>query len=137
MNFYNTFDDALEEASSKIEAIQQNYVSLIGEALVMLAEETMAYAKEFTVPVYTGYLRSTGWVDPEPTYGPASIEIALGFSADYAEQQEIDGNKPGYRRDRPLAGRRYMRRAMLHTMADAEAKVANYIRERMSQQQNP
>ena len=124
------FDEALREGMERLDLYREQHLELLGEALVMLAEKTMGFAKEFTVPVYTGYLRSTGWVDSVPDYGAGSIEVTLGFSAEYAAEQEIDGQQPGYRRDRPSAGRRYMRRAMLHTLADAEVQVARYMQRR-------
>lgn len=129
-NFEFNASEALAEADAQFDGYRQEHVELLGEALVMLAESAMAYAKEFTVPVYTGYLRSTGWVDPNASYGAQSIEVTLGFSADYALEQELAGNNPGYRKDRPLAGRRFMRRAMLYTLADAERRIAVFMASR-------
>lgn len=102
---------------------QQQHVEFLGRALVSLAEATMDYAKEVTVPVKTGYLRSTGWVDPKPLMTSTSLEVRLGFDADYALEQEQAGRPVGANKARPEAGRRYMRRALLYVMADAEERI--------------
>jgi hypothetical protein len=119
-----TFEYDIKQVEEQLGRYAKQSTERLGQAMYLMAENTMTYAKENTVPVKTGYLRSTGWVDPQPRYTATSIEVRLGFGAEYADEQEKLGREVGSNPERPEAGRRYMRRAMLATMVDAEKRLA-------------
>lgn len=54
------------------------------QGLEILAEAIMTLSKSQFVPVVTGHLRSTGYVEPGATTGADRSVVTMGYSAEYA-----------------------------------------------------
>lgn len=103
-------------------------IDRLGMAVLALAETAMTLAKADYVPVRTGFLRSSGWVDSRYVIVGGEIQVNLGFNTNYAEKvHEGPGSVIGRNPARPLAGRKYLERSMLEVMATAETRIAAFL----------
>lgn len=65
--------------------VQNATVNTLGSAMYMVAEEIMTDSKQNYVPVKTGALRRTGFVD-KPAINGNRIVVMLGYNTPYARR---------------------------------------------------
>lgn len=94
-----------------------------------LAKETLRDAQGDYVPVRTGRLRDSGYVDPVPLpAGHAIWQVDVSFSTRYARLvHERPADQAPFHADRPLSGPKYLERAVIARLAGASRHVADRV----------
>jgi hypothetical protein len=108
----------------------------VGMAMYQVGERVMLDSKENYVPIVTGELRRSGFVDYPKADGVGRIEVVMGYGRDFPARNyavEVHEAPPEYGQGK----RKYLTQAVFHNVPQIPGWIAASVAAAMSRRSSP